>query len=400
MEKLGHPGLQDLLKLGDAESDSREMVGGRRASTRPSMIPQGRRGSAHGRKQSVGGRKQSDSLLPWSPFHAASNKVLPLPAADHRKLIKECETAKKAIVDNVSSGLDVLFSKMLKSIANSIVKRAKSSLLDLVFSHLSKYGRPMKTLFQRFDKLQKKLHVALELHDEEQRTKRSAGVRRQRGVKSISLADTFTAKAAMSRQLCLVSKTRTENALLRGVSSYSLYMGGFSFSIGAIFGALTRPAVELRRDENELMFMGLKLQKIEETQLTVETWRDYTEAWEALLELRSKILVERGQIILASIASDLAVLEGLGAAHQMLQVSGEVPQEVFQMLSEGPANHIRKNSFRYRQSIDKELFGIKRVKDIKAGAVSCVGGFFTALMIGLFNYYIPLLIDSMTGRDP
>ena len=67
------------------------------------------------------------------------------------------------------------------------------------------------------------------------------------------------------------------------------------------------------------------------------------------------------------------------------------------MLNSGPANHIRRNAFRYRQAIDKELFGIKRVKQIKANAMGAVSGFFVAALVGIFNNLFERIFASLFG---
>ena len=105
-------------------------------------------------------------------------------------------------------------------------------------------------------------------------------------------------------------------------------------------------------------------------------------------------------MILKSVANDLPVIEGLGAAFQFLKVSGEVPDEVMTMLNEGPANHIRRNAFAYHQKINRELFGIKRVKDIRAGMVAAISGFTMALLIGIFNSLFDQLFLRVFGDVP
>ena len=154
---------------------------------------------------------------------------------------------------------------------------------------------------------------------------------------------------------------------------------------------------ELRRDENELNFILDRLMRIESIQITNETWRDYTEAWEALIQLRKRILCERGHAIIRCIVADQAVVDGLGAAFQMLQIQGDPPNEILIMLGEGPATHIHQHLFKYRSLIDKEIFGIRRIKDLKSGAAGLVSGAVVALMIGVANSVVPVLLESWFG---
>ena len=263
---------------------------------------------------------------------------------------------------------------------------------------------PSETLCSRFDMLQKRLQPILEEYDAEKRKRRQR--LKQQGVhasdlpSAVSLGDLFTAHDQMSEKLRQVSHRHTISGILRATTTYDSYTTGLAFLPSGVFGACTKSAADLRRDENELNYVARKLAAIEETELTPLTWRDYTEAWEALIELRSKILVNRGQSILRAVVNDLAVSEGLGAAFQMLKVSGGVPDEIMQKLNEGPANHIRRNAFKYKFLIDKELFGIKRVKEIRAGVLSAVSGFFVAALIGFFQNVFEYIFNDFASTAP
>lgn len=164
-----------------------------------------------------------------------------------------------------------------------------------------------------------------------------------------------------------------------------MYLGGFAFSPSNVIHALRTPTKELRRDEIELTYLLESLNAVQAVQLSRETWRDYTNAWTTLIKLRKKILAKRGHAIIRCVVSDLSVIDGLGAATQMLQIAGEVPNEVLLMLSDGPVAHISTHAFRYRTLIDKELFAILRVKSIQKASIAVIHGAVVAAMIGAFN---------------
>ena len=70
------------------------------------------------------------------------------------------------------------------------------------------------------------------------------------------------------------------------------------------------------------------LQQVEEKETTELAWRDTFESWQALLRLRSQILVQRGQAVLDCILADEKVLVGLGAAAQLYRTVGSPPHQL------------------------------------------------------------------------
>ena len=113
-----------------------------------------------------------------------------------------------------------------------------------------------------------------------------------------------------------------------------------------------------------------------------DSWRNYINAWDALLQLRTKIRVERGLSVLNSIVTDQNVIEGLGAAVQMHGIAGTPPNEIIMLLETGPVAHMHNNAFKYRQLLDRELFGIRRVKDVKLGALTIATSALIAVLFG------------------
>ena len=58
------------------------------------------------------------------------------------------------------------------------------------------------------------------------------------------------------------------------------------------------------QDESEITYLLERLQKLEDETTSESTWRDVCESWMALLQLRAKIEVERGQIVLECMLAD------------------------------------------------------------------------------------------------
>ena len=165
-----------------------------------------------------------------------------------------------------------------------------------------------------------------------------------------------------------------------------------------VLKALRMSSQTLRRDESELTYISERLRIIEDCPVNVDTWRNYVKDWQGLLELRSKISVQRGHAILRCLTCDIAVVNGLGAAFQMLKISGAPPSEVLIMLNEGPVDHIHHKAFQYRQLIEHELFGIRRVRDLKVGAIGLVSGTLVAAMIGFFDNVFALFFETFFGE--
>ena len=77
---------------------------------------------------------------------------------------------------------------------------------------------------------------------------------------------------------------------------------------------------------------------------------------------------------------DETVLEGIGAAQQLQNNVGTVPDEVVKLLKQGPAAHLQHHAFVYRRQFDKELAAIRRIKELQLRGVALVGTLFGALV--------------------
>lgn len=142
-----------------------------------------------------------------------------------------------------------------------------------------------------------------------------------------------------------------------------------------------------------------RLQKIEDEKMSESTWRDVCETWMALLQLRAKIEVERGQSVLDCMLADPKLVAGLGAGIAMLNMQGTVPSDLLTELNQGPGVHIRQNAFRYHKALDRELMRIRRVREIKQNLVTLVGSSFVAVLVGVANFLSRLAYNAVVAGD-
>ena len=117
----------------------------------------------------------------------------------------------------------------------------------------------------------------------------------------------------------------------------------------------------------------------------------------ALLQLRAKIDVERGQSVLECMLADPKLLAGLSAGQAMLNLQGAAPADLLTELNQGPGAHVRQNAYAYRKTLDRELIRIRRVKEIQLRGVALVGSAFVAALVGAANFASRLAADAVTG---
>ena len=186
------------------------------------------------------------------------------------------------------------------------------------------------------------------------------------------------------------------NATLTSVSKYKV--SASAPTLGMLRLACARSRSQLVQDENELSYLTERLQQVGEKETTALAWRDTFESWQALIRLRSEILVERGQAVLECIISDEKVLLGLGAAHQLYKSVGDAPDELLMLINEGPGAHIRTNAYRYRLLIDKELVIVRRLKELQLRFVGLVGSLVVASFVGIANFVSQYAYSSLFGE--
>ena len=79
--------------------------------------------------------------------------------------------------------------------------------------------------------------------------------------------------------------------------------------------------------------------------------------------------------------ADEKVLKAIGAAVQMSETNGEVPNDIVTLLSKGPGAHIRNEAYKYHKKIDTELARVRRIREIPVGVVAFIGTAFAAALL-------------------
>ena len=317
----------------------------------------------------------------------------------------------KAELRKIVTGIDLLFAKVAHSLGVELVQLAKRILVSRVQSELARFQRPMQQLFLRYDRFEEQLANALIVAEAERNEKRledkmlmDTSDEQEAAPEQVEHVVTLEERyirtgASLADELKNISKKEGEKPELTRSTVYTRFVGPTAYKPMSVWKALKMAQRELRRDELELNYLMDRLLRIEEISVTYETWRDYLKAWEALMKLRSQIQSERGQAIINLMVQDIKLCEGLGAATQLFKISGMVPNEIIVHLNDGPAQHIQLHAFRYRKMIDKELFGIKRVREVRATVAGMFSGFFVAMLIGFFNACFAQLASQIFGSQ-
>lgn len=181
-------------------------------------------------------------------------------------------------------------------------------------------------------------------------------------------------------------------------TGYSISDGAWTSRLLLLGMAWRRTRRELSHDVAELEFLLEKLTKLEDEKISEATWRDVTENWQSILSLRSKFRTERAQAVLECILSDSSIASSLGCAHALMKTCGSIPPDLLNTLSNGPGMHIRQNAFRYRNSINQELFRIGRVKDVQLRFIALIGSAILAALVGIANFVSRVLYASIYGN--
>eukprot|EP01052_Picozoa_sp_SAG31_P022550 SAG31_NODE_1798_length_7243_cov_4.509518_1_plen_247_part_00 len=186
-------------------------------------------------------------------------------------------------------------------------------------------------------------------------------------------------------------KGRIRHAL-SAVTAYS--KTGVCGTVCRVLKTMPRRA-ELTDEENQLVFLQEQLEKLAESGPTETTWRDFSNKFKAMLGLRSEMVSERGQAVLDCICMDEEVLTGIGAAHQMQDMIGKVPDEVVTLLKQGPGRHLQEHAYEYRRKFDAELAAIRRLKELHLQAVAFIATVLLSGLVGLANFASRVVYDDV-----
>eukprot|EP01052_Picozoa_sp_SAG31_P035761 SAG31_NODE_4359_length_3313_cov_2.107032_1_plen_406_part_00 len=201
----------------------------------------------------------------------------------------------------------------------------------------------------------------------------------------------LVSKGVLGDQLC---KDRIKQSL-SGKTWYSK-----TTRCGMLRRLTTTSWAKLAADEDDLKFLQEQLELLAQKPPTANDWRSYLSSFESVLELRSGMKAERGQAVLECICMDEAVLDGIGAARQLKNTNGTVPDVVLQLLSSGPASHVQHHAYEYRRKFDVELAAIRRTRTLKNQATAFLGTVFFSALVGVANFASRVVYDGFYGDSP
>jgi uncharacterized protein YjbI with pentapeptide repeats len=156
-----------------------------------------------------------------------------------------------------------------------------------------------------------------------------------------------------------------------------------------------RPRQALLTDQREIQYMLDELLKLKEEKPTELTWRSVSDAFEALIEMRTQMGNERGQAVIDCIVCDRNVMGGIAAAEQLTNISGSVPNDIISIFTEGPCGHIRLHFYRYRQVLEYELVRVSRVIRLQETCLNLVSQTVLACLIAAANFLSRFVYDFL-----
>ena len=94
------------------------------------------------------------------------------------------------------------------------------------------------------------------------------------------------------------------------------------------------------------------------------------------------------------IAADAAVAEAVGAAAPFIELDGELPAAIMVKLNKGPADHIRKQAYKYTRLLEKNLSMITQIRETQARIIALIGAAITAALVSVGNFIARLGYDA------
>ena len=289
-------------------------------------------------------------------------------------VVKELATALEKVVELLDSSVaqqagEKAAAQLLKHVRTALdgglQKQVKRAIFGRAQELFNKVGsRSLRSQAKRLDKVEESMAAAL---------KKKCKKGEEATQKLVARFTGGGLRAALLR-----------NAL-KAATKYEVRVGGVTGSFDMIKLAWTRTKMELVKDENQLSYLKDKLTKLEDMTVTEQTWKDAAETWVAVLGLRSQIQVERGQAVLECMCADEKVLKAIGAAVQMSETNGEVPNDIVTLLSKGPSAHIRNEAYKYHKKIDAELARVRHIREIQVRFVAFIGTAFAAALLASGN---------------
>ena len=92
------------------------------------------------------------------------------------------------------------------------------------------------------------------------------------------------------------------------------------------------------------------------------------------------------QAVFECIAADSAVAEAVGAAAPFIELDGELPAAIMVKLNKGPADHIRKQAYKYTRLLNGNLSMINKIRETQARIIALIGAAITAALVSVGNF--------------
>ena len=168
-------------------------------------------------------------------------------------------------------------------------------------------------------------------------------------------------------------------------TKYDLPKGYFK-RVKMILLASERSYVELMRDAKEIEYVLEQVKALQAGGFTKETWKDSLASWIAFFGLYKQINVQCALAVIECIGADTAVAEAIGAAAPFIGLEGQLPALIMVKLNKGPADHIRKQAYKYITRLERDLSMITKIKDIQARIIALIGAAITAALVSVGNF--------------
>eukprot|EP00802_Teleaulax_amphioxeia_P002688 Tamp_02691.p1 GENE.Tamp_02691~~Tamp_02691.p1 ORF type:complete len:1064 (+),score=248.41 Tamp_02691:470-3661(+) len=161
---------------------------------------------------------------------------------------------------------------------------------------------------------------------------------------------------------------------------------GYMKQVRMIHLAFERSTAKLMRDAKEIEYVLEKLKALEAGGFAKETWKDSLASWIAFFDLYKQVNVQCALAVFECMAADPAVVEAVGAAKPFIELDGELPAAIMVKLTKGPADHIRKNAYKYAKLLARDLSMITRIQETQARIIALIGAAITAALVSVGNF--------------
>jgi len=336
--------------------------------------------------------EEEESLLfRQTAVEALTDAVKSIVSLESESFLSSQTSPAKPAASMLQMALDELVSKIFKA---AIYKFDVAALAKFTSENLENLIEDsVKSLYQ----------TAFTASLSEKITKMAAGASQQLELVSKYESAITSACSQMSEEGKRSMQKILGGGKLRGIFFARVLTAGVNYSMGTGFmrsvrllkAALSRPPMDLAKDEDQLLYLLDKLSKVSEMTITKDTWRDAVSTWVATLKLISQLNEERGVAVLQCIKADDKVLYALGAGMDLMKIEGDLPAAVLILLNEGPGNHIREHAYPYDKQLKKQISVIKSIKAYQAFLMWGAGSLMTSVFIYIANVGATATTDLM-----